>query len=334
MFSRLRVNLEYKLLALICAVALHFYVVSQTHPTRSRTLALSLDTKNIPADMLLDSSSTIPVNVTVEGSSDDIDRVSRDNISAYVDLKGAHAGTNSNLSVQIDRGHAGPVVVTDVEPARAAIVLSTKSQRSLLITPTYPGTPPVGYSYRPPVIFPERVSISGSREAVDSVAQLIVSPTSSAMTNAVDGSFPVVAFDAAGHAVPDITVTPPSVHVSIGTNKVPATKAVLVSPTIIGETAYPYKVVAIQTSPESVKLSGLPSILSTVSTVGTEAIDVTGASTTFVKKVKIMSPSGTTLDVPTIVHVTVIIAPMAVTAGGASTSKVPVVSSDPLPPNH
>ena len=310
MFARLRdlrVNIEYKLLALVCAFALHYYVASLTHPQRSRTLTVTLNPLNLPSDMLFGDNGGTAINVTVDGAVDDIDRLSESNLVAYVDLKRSHAGVNDNLkvSIHIPTSTGGEVTVADIEPAEVSVVLTPKSHRTMRVTTTYPGTPPVGYGYRTPVIDPELAMVAGSRDAVASVNQLVVKPDMSGEASTVDDEVPVIPLDSAGNQVNDITVEPSTARVRIGIVKVPASKALIVSPSITGIPPFPYKITDVQVIPQSSTVSGPADILAKISTASTSTVDVSASTADVVRDVDVIPPDGTSVSGDRHVRVTV-----------------------------
>ena len=94
MFSRLRENLIYKLIALGFAVALHFYASDLFSPTQSRIVPVDLTPRNLPTTIAWDPKLTQQVFVTVTGPQDEINRIPDSSISATIDLSSAVTGKN------------------------------------------------------------------------------------------------------------------------------------------------------------------------------------------------------------------------------------------------
>ena len=329
MFASLRENLLYKLLALAFALALHFYVAGQSNPASSRTLLVPLAAQNVPAGLLWDERAAPHVAVTVSGPADDLSRLTAGEVTAFVDLKGAHAGKNPGLLVQTSLApESGAVSIApgDVQPATLTLPLDAKSRRRLRITVTPPGTAPLGYAFRSPQITPEAATVEGSREAVGAVAQLAVKADADASAGAVDDDLPVVALDASGGQVEGVMVSPASAHVHIALARVPAAKTLLVSPMLTGTPPYPYKVTDVQVSPASVTVTGRPDVLARAATVPTAALDLSGATADVTRQVPCALPSGVSAVGPNIVTVTVRIAPAP-----APSSPAPAAPASALP---
>ena len=152
MLARLRDNLSYKVLALLCACALRWYVDAQQNPMKTRTVTADVVTRNLPDGMLIADQSTPSVTVTLEGSLDDLSRVSDTNVQAVADLSGAHTGRQTSVPVEVKLtgGAPGAVTISDTEPRTITLTLQPKRKRRMGIRVDPSGTPPEGYVFRKP----------------------------------------------------------------------------------------------------------------------------------------------------------------------------------------
>lgn len=295
------------MLALLCAIALHYYVLSIVNPRIPRYLTVPLSAQGVPAGALFDPNSAPSISITFNGPSDAVDRLSEANVLAYADLNSCKIGDNPDVRVhvRINAPQSGDIAVAEILPASVPIVLQPVIRRTLPIAAAEPGTPPAGYAYRTPIITPPAADLVGDKVSVESVSQLLVKTDSPSSVGTVDSDFPIVPLDANGQQISNITVVPAMASVRIGIVRVPAMKVLVVSPTIVHSPPFPYKIASVLVKPESVVVSGRPNRLNQVGTISTAPVDVGGAVSDVQRQVALTAPAGTTLTDSTPVTVTV-----------------------------
>jgi YbbR domain-containing protein len=311
MIPALRHNFGYKLLALFFAVVLHFYVTGLINARPPHILILPLTVRNVPPSLILDTTDLPSVTLTLDGSSEEIARLSDTTVSAWVDLSHARSGVTSPLPVHV----AGlPTSVSiENEPPPVALQLEPRRRRQLPVGSDGIGIAPAGYSFAPPVVTPQEAVITGTRSAVGSVVRLVAQADPDQTPGAVDEDFTLAALDAAGSPVGDVTVTPPTAHVRLDLARALSRKTLIVSADVVGTLAAPYRFGNIEVSPATVIAEGRPSRLASVETLTTRPIDVSGATKDIVQRVAPIIPPGTTLFPPGPITVTIhVIAPPAV----------------------
>ncbi len=331
MLAALRENWKYKLLALVCAFALHTYVIGQSAAGQPRTLIRPLTLHNAPANLLVDEKSLPQISIILDGPADDVARIADTSVTASVDLSHAHAGQNGTFPVHITMlPGAGGSVSADPQPSVVPLTLQAKSRRRLLISATEPGNAPAGYAFHPALVTPTRATIDGSHAAVNSVRQLIIKVDEDTV-GTVDDTFPIAALDSEESPVEGVTITPATAHVRIEMVRVPVSRTLLVSPNVTGAPAFPARVSDIQVSPPTMTVTGRSGQLAHVGTIGTAPIDVAGATSDLVRQVACVPPPGLSLVGSGIVTVTVrIVQPPALATGPALP---PEPATSPAPPH-
>jgi len=307
MLSRLRENFGYKMLALLFAIGLHYYVTSLDNHNEPKPITIPLTVQSVPAGAIFDPNSAPNVTVTLSGSNDVLDRLSGANVTAFADLSGCKIGSNPGVHVQVRCPDVenGNVTIDEISPSIVPISLTSMVRRSLTLSAAEPGAAPAGYAYRTPIITPQTSDILGDKTSVGSVSQLVVKAEASSSSSTIDGDYQIVPLDSSGQEVTTVTVVPPMAHVKIGIIRVPAMKVLVVSPTIVNSPPFPYKIASVQVKPESLVVSGRPETLNEVGTISTAAIDVSGAVSDIQKQVLPIAPPGTTLSDSSPVTVTV-----------------------------
>lgn len=303
----IRGNLFYKLLALAVAIIIWIYVNSERNPQSKRTLTVPIEVRNLTRGYAADRKTT-EVNVTISGLKTVVDPIRKEDVKAWVDL--ASAGTGGPKRVNVSTSVAGvgeDDVDISVNPKKIEVQVEALGAKRLPVELKLVAAPPLGYSFGPPVIAPSTVRVSGKSTQVERVKRIVLTLPESASSGPVDDYFPVVALDSKGSTVRDVKLDYERVHLKMDLVEVPATKAVLVSPNIIGEPKYPAHVTRVSVSPSSVTLMGKPSALIGVSTITTDRVSVDDATATVIKDVGLRLPPGVEVADGDTVRVTVYI---------------------------
>ena len=328
MIHILRHNFGYKLLALFFAVVLHFYVAGLINARPPHILILPLSVRNLPPSLILDTGDLPSVTLTLDGSSEEINRLTDTTVTAWVDLSHARPGTTLPLPVHI----AGlpPSVTVESEPHPISLQLETRRRRQLPVGAEDIGIAPAGYSLTPPVITPREAVVTGTRAAVTSVVRLVAQADPDQAPGAVDEDFTLAALDATGSPVGDVTLTPPTAHIRLDLVRAVSRKTLIVSANVIGTLAAPYRFGNIEVSPATVTAEGRPESLVSLGTLTTRPIDVSGATQDIVRRVDPIVPAGIALSPPGPITVTIhVIAPPA--AAPLPATPAPVTAPPALP---
>lgn len=311
----IRHNLSYKLFALAVALALWMYANTERNPQSRKTFNMvSIGIIN-PVQGYATELSTSDANIVIEGLKTEVDGVRKDDIQAWVDMNDLKTATKSYLqkSLKIRTRVSGVSsqdnLVVTVNPGKVNVRLEAMSGKRLPVEVKFVSSPPLGYSYSNPAIIPASISITGRTTEVSRVKRVIVAPPDQIPTEGVDDYFKVMPLDFKGSVVTGVTLEADKVRLKLQLVEVPATKAVIVSPSITGEPKYPAKIIKVSVTPTSVTLKGKPSSLMGLSTINTDKISVEGASGNVNRDVTLREPPGVNaIDHPK-VHVTITISP-------------------------
>ena len=308
MLPALRHNFGYKLLALFFAVVLHFYVAGLNNGRPPHILILPLTVRNLPPNLLLTSTDLPSVTLTLDGSADEIARLSDASVTAWADLSHARAGATPPLPVHVSG--LPPGVSVENDPPPAVLQLEPRRRRQLAVGVDGIGIAPAGYSLAPPVVTPREGVVTGTHAAVTSVARLVAQADPDQAPGAVDEDFTLTALDASGSPVGNVTVTPPTVHVRLDLDRAVSRKTLIVSADVVGAPAAPYRFGNIEVSPATVTAEGRPTQLAAVGTLTTRPINISGATKDAVERVPLIVPPGISLSPSGLITVTIhVIAP-------------------------
>ena len=228
----MRENLGYKLLALLLATLLWVKVASDRNPSVTKTV------EDVPVRyhglrsgyMIADAPSTVSVNVT--GPQSVLRLLGSSKLKASVNLSGIEPGVHT-LKAQIDL----PADVREqVKHAASDVTLTVEAfkRKSSAVDVSFEGAPPLGKRFGKAIADPSAAVYSGRSSLVDRVRRLNVTITAGAAESEVADYYPVKALDETGREIEGLKIEPSRVAVTLQLEDAPATKHVIVSPTIVG----------------------------------------------------------------------------------------------------
>lgn len=306
----LKRNFAYKMLALAIAIVIWTYANEGQNPRITKEMKVPLDIRKIEPGLVV-ASAPKTVKITIEGARDYVERVvaEPDTLAAYVNGRGKAAGRHV-LPVKVDLPEGLKFLVTAIPiPPEAAVTLDERSQRPLPIDVQFTNPPPVGYRFGAPQLSPNRAAVIGTTAQLDVVSQLVVAvDTRRSAAGEINSDFPIVALDKDGKPVAGVEINPRKVHLRLELLESAASRIVFVSPDVVGQPPFPYKVTKIVVIPQTVSVSGRPEQLADVTTLRTEPLQVGGRTDGFSERVRVIPPQGLALGESGYVRVTVTIA--------------------------
>ncbi len=306
----IRQDLFYKLLALVIATFLWAYVNAERNPRARKVVTAPLEVRNLAKGYVAELSAA-KVSVTIEGPKSGVDAVRSEDVSAWIDLKGLKVGpalikSKANVAARV-AGASEDQLAVSVSPSPVQVRAEAIRSKRLPVDVKLLTAPPLGYSYADPVVEPGSVGVKGKASDVARVKRVLLFLADRSMGKAIDGYFEVTPTDSAGNRVGSVTVDTEKVHLKLGIVEVPATKAVVVSESIVGRPAFPATVISVSVTPPSVTLEGKPKILMGLSTIETEDVSVEGETANITRQVGLRVPPGVKVVGSQRVRVTVVI---------------------------
>lgn len=294
-------TLGIKLLSLLMALMLWFYVVNQggaaTHQNYQQT---KLNYYNVPAGLTVAGPQS--VSVRIWGSAKDTG-----SIIAYVDLAGMQAGSyRAEVKVKPLQG----VMFATVQPDKVDIEIKNPTDRSFTINYELPQSLPVDVDLRDVTISPEKCIVRGEAQAISKVAFVYAQINAGAEMGIISQKSPLVARDAQGNKINQgIELIPATVNVYAVTESKKVTKELAVKLKFKGKVAEGYKVSLVSSDPEVISVLGEESILTPVEEIVSQEIDLTERKERFTQVVALQAPEGTIIS-PAQIHVIVNIEPV------------------------
>ena len=308
--ASVRDNAGLAALSVVLGFALWIFVTDTTDETRSGTLPFDLvvEPVNVPGDLALAGSPT-NVRVRVDVDEDVWDSLTPADFEARVDLEGLQAGTY-DLEVRVEplTGRGG-LRVTRVIPPTVAVDLKSLFSKSVPVSVSLEGAPPPGFETSIPELDAATVLVTGTQDRVTLVTQAIAKLDLSGRTEDTTQAVRLEPRDSRGFLVEGVSLEPGVINVSVEIEQTEFSRALVISPTVVGTPAAGYDIVSLVSDPLAVTVFGSQSFIGGAATIRTQPIDVTGASDDIVRTVSLDLPAEVSVSGGTSVTVTVQIEP-------------------------
>jgi len=256
----LREDMAHHVLALLLALVLWFFVKSTSAPVRQadtqtrRFSNITIETRNRATDLALVRPLTQTATLTVRAPQDVLERLTVQDLVAYVDLRTLQEGSHElNIRVDLPVG----VEVLSASPTRVQLGLEQIISTQVPVLLSLSGVPTPGYYAPPGVVEPATVVVTGGRSLVGSVAPFVVVIDVSNLTDTVTASVPLEPYTTQGQAL-NVDVNPPQVQYRqpiIPTKRVPLR--------IVGEGGFAPSVteVAFEPTPQDIEVAAPVDVL-------------------------------------------------------------------------
>ena len=271
------------------AFVVWFFAVVQANPivqTSFNNIAVQFEyddgliITNDPRDM---------VRVIIRAQQSVLGLLTREDIMVRADLRGRGPGLYTiPLSVEIAR-----TAVADTQPAQITVQLERVEAQQKPVNIYVTAPPAVDYGHDDPVADVLQALVSGASGEVASVALVRADVDMSDRRSSFEVDVPLIAYDAQGQRVPDITVEPRTARVSVNIFQRDDVQPVSVRPNILVETLpRGYVLQSIRYEPQVVYLSGSPGELSALGgAISTEPVSLDGRTADFSISVPLALPS-------------------------------------------
>lgn len=285
-----------KIMCFLASFGLWMYITNYENPIKTYKI------KNIPvtinnADSLKSSNLTLAPNqkaqitLTIKGNAPDIYRVkpSEFKITADISSYAVKQGEN-NIPVQIIKSPNNVNIVQgdnmwvnvkiDKIEKKSVSVVVKKQGKTTYLTELYEA-----FSN------PSKAVISGASESVSMVDHV---EATAVIKNEDEDTFEskakLIAIDAKGNVVNDVDIEPKNINITL--TKREKVKSAAVNVVTTGQPANGVKITSITPSTANVELIGTSDGLSNISSINTEAIDLSKISSTQTLNVKLVVPDG------------------------------------------
>jgi len=242
-------------------------------------------------------------------------RIDSSSFRAYVDLAGVvPTGEPVSLDVSVEAINKS-VQVLDFEPKKIIVTIDSKGTKTVPVRVEL-GPVPSGLDVGDPVVDTENVTVSGPQSIVSTITEAQAPVTIDASGIDIDEQVTLVAIDDKGTELgvdSRIEINPARVRVQVQVFTDRRSKALPVTPNVVGTPAAGFEVASVEVTPPVVSVQGDANDLATLDRADTQPVSISGASSEVTQTVGFALPSGVqALDV-TSVKVTVHLRPVTAT---------------------
>lgn len=289
-------NLPPLLTALVFAIAVWIFAVTQTDPTQTRAYPRSLEMEVIGLAPELTIVNDIPdeVSLSLRAPSSLLDQLENDSnlINVTLDLSGLEVGVhtvNPQISINLS-----PVEVASLDPSSIFIKLDAIISQSYPVKITVLGNPAIGFQSGEPELGAGTVTVSGPASLVNSIEQVVgeisIEDASENLTRTVNLS----PLDVNGAEVAGVNLNPGSIEVTVPITQRGGYRTVVVKINTTGQIAAGFRLTNIFALPPTVTIfSADPTLVEMLGGfVETAPINLNGASESIEIRVALQLPEG------------------------------------------
>jgi len=265
-------QIHLKLLALLAAVTLWFVVITVENTVYKFSEKIELKAQNLSKNISLESS--LPsVDIYLRVDKDNMNKVTKNELDVYLDLTDVEAGEIVLPVVAVSKSPLAQVLKT--EPSEVRIKLSPVIEKEVEVNISVEGKPREGYKVEKTEILTEKVTVSGAQSIIDSLnyieGKIILDGTQSDnLKQSVQLSVPA-SMNVASQL---ITLNPAEIVVEVTVVSELEEKELKVEPRFFSENdrnSYASKIVI---TPATVKVSADKAALEKISTIETNALEI------------------------------------------------------------
>lgn len=287
-------NLTMKIFALIMAIVLWSYVMSEENPS------ITEEFKNI--EVILTNVATLErqnlvvlepneptVNVKVSGKRNDLNKITRKDIVARVDLSGYQEGSRK-VPVYIEVPEE--IKVVDYSPREILFKFDKLVRKEMPITVETVGELAKDHTLLEPVIKPQSIYVEGPKTWVDSVAKVVAFVDVTDKASDINVTVPIKIVDNEGNDVRGVSKDQNSVDVFIPVNQL---KTVPIKIQTAGQLPDNYEILDIGAEPSSIQIQGRKELIKDIDSIKTKVIDISTLVENNTVSVELELPEGISL---------------------------------------
>lgn len=289
-------NLPTLLTALVFAIAVWSFAVTQADPTEVRIYPrpVPIEVVGLEPEMVIVNDIPQQVTLTIRAPLSVHARLENDInlIDVTLDMTGLEQGSHT-INPQVDIA-ISPTEVVRISPSSIVVVLDSILSEPFEIQLDLVGSPAIGYETQTPVMSVENALVSGSQSLVESIDQVVAQINIQDASEDISQLIPLQALDSEGMEVTGVTITPEMVQVTVPISQRGGFRTVVVKIVTSGQIAPGYRLTNIFAMPATVTIfSSDPNLVEGIpGFVETTPINLNGVSEDFEVRVGLNLPQG------------------------------------------
>lgn len=300
MMERILSNWPLKLLSVLAAIILWFYVLGAQDPQTTQAINLQIVPVNVPQGLEVIAIDPRSVELRVRGRESALIQAESRDIHMEASLRGASVGENE-VALRI-AGLPPNLTAVPGYPATATVRLDTIIERQRPVDYERRGEPADGFVIESVSVEPSEVTVRGATSIVSGVPRAVVVVDTSGLNTSLSFEAALEARDNRDETVGDVTIEPATVRVDIEVRQLNV-RTVPVRP-VVGSPPAGYAVTAVRIEPTVVTITGDEG-LAAITSVSTLPVDISGLRGRKTYAVGLNLPPGLSALGPASVSITV-----------------------------
>lgn len=294
-----------QVVSLFISIGLWLYVTNTENPIRT------VEVSKVPVQLLnanalsdqgiaLVPNQNIYVDLKVEGYSQDVYKLNKDDFSIQIDLDeyALKVGDNSIPITIVDT--PSNVTVKNTSNLVVTVKIEELIEKDFKVESRIDVAAKVNYYAAQPEIEPETVTVSGPHSLVSQVKEVVVLGQEDNVSEDIVKNYEVIPIDDSGYTVEGVKLSTERVQVII---KVNSGKSVPIKVGTTGSANYNVNITSMELSQDYVEITGPKEVLDSINEIYTENIDLSIITKDSNKEVALIFPDG--IEKASISYVTV-----------------------------
>lgn len=299
MMQHLRGNWGAKVLSLLAAIIMWFFIMRSQNPMIEVTYTVPVQIQNLNPQYVLDN---VPkdIRVTMSGPRDTVLNLHQEGLKAYIDASNITPGQdNVNILFTAPQG----MTIIDMKPESVTITVDEYAEKVMSVEIVPVGKLSDDVAINSVNIIPKQVTVTGRKQLIDKLSRVIMKVNVAGQTKNFSSVGNLEAWDAAGNVL-DLVVTPAQAQAQYELNLMRKEKAVPIDVPTVGTVANGFAVRNVSVTPAQVTILGREEAIDAVMAIQTQPINVDNVTGTIEGTYNLVLPNGVITTTQT-VHVKV-----------------------------
>lgn len=295
MMIHLKRNWPAKLLSLLAAIVMWFFIMRDQNPVMEVTYTIPVQVQNLNSGYIIEDAPDV-VRVVLAGPRDTIMSMKSDNLRAYIDASGVKPGQNN---VTINFTPPAGMNLVEVKPDTITINVDEYAEKTIPVEIVPIGKFSDDIALKSVTIVPKEVTVSGRKQQVNAVSKVVMKVNVAGQTKNFSAVSTLEAWDTAGNVL-DVHINPNQGQAQYELNLLRKEKAVPITVPTVGTVAEGYEVKSTSATPTQLTVTGREEMINSVTEIQTKPIDVSGATETVQGNYNLVLPNGVNSNTTTV----------------------------------
>lgn len=263
-------NLPIKIMAILTAVILWFYVMNEQNPPIETTISREAQMVNVPEGTVA-SLEENKVRLKVRALRSYFVSASHNDFRAVVDVEDLPEGrTMEKVEVVLPHGFE----LLEVDPPELPVLVDSVVKRSVGISIVTTGAPADGVTLASAVGDLEQAELIGPRSKVKQVVKVIAYLPLTGHEKDFSQRVPLLPVNRQGRVVDDVSTVPSALTADVQLARGLSKKVVTVSPAVTGQLPEGYALDKITIVPAKIEIAGRKEVIDKIQSIATQDIDL------------------------------------------------------------